>query len=97
MTNRRKIAPIVACLALLALSACANQIDAGACKLCPPMSESPEASTSRAACVCLEGYYDNDPDPLEVECVLCPVGTACEGGYARDGRTAGVSRPSGAV
>ena len=29
MTNRRKIAPIVACLALLALSACANQIDAG--------------------------------------------------------------------
>ena len=43
------------------------------------MSESPEASTSRAACVCLEGYYDNDPDPEEVECLLCPVGSACEG------------------
>ena len=56
-----------------------NQIDAGACKLCPAMSESPEASTSRAACVCMEGYYDSDPDPLEVECVLCPAGSACAG------------------
>jgi len=57
-----------------------DQVDAGACVQCPAMSESPATSISRAACTCIEGYYDGEPDPEEVECVQCPVGSACEDG-----------------
>ena len=56
-----------------------DAIDAGACKLCPLMSKSLAASTSRGACICLEGYYDNDPRQEEVKCVPCTVGSACAG------------------
>ena len=53
-----------------------NQIDAGACKQCPSMSESPMASTSIAACECMAGYYALwEADTLS--CEPCPIGANC--------------------
>ena len=56
-----------------------DQIDAGACLLCPLMSSSPEASVSLAACVCDEDYYDAATAEMDVECLPCPVGSDCKG------------------
>ena len=57
-----------------------DAIDSTWCKPCPSpgLSESPNASTSQAACKCIAGYYDVNDDPEKVECTACPVGSECK-------------------
>ena len=49
----------------------------GACKSCPENSNSAEGSVIIAACKCNQDYYDSEPEPDAVECMLCPAGSSC--------------------
>ena len=53
-----------------------SQSSAVACQTCPESSESPEGSTGKSACKCVEGNYDCIDGP-DVQCEICPLGALC--------------------